>query len=223
LVQSHRDATDLNHLPLLAPQSQALLVNPSCVTATLRLPLAQQLALHVAVLAQHEGAAAVQDGREQTQGAEVAIRHPHIARANQRIDLVQQGSFLGVAVLGQQHVCDRHLLLVEDRQGDARQRGGPRRAQFLQAMLRCRQMIAVEELDAVAGQQRGQRSPQGADDGRNTLGGVTDQRGRDGEFDVLELVVDGLIADRELVFEFAVGGMDRRLLAEDDTRHQVHE
>lgn len=40
---------------------------------------------------------------------------------------------------------------------------------------------------------------------------------------MLELVVNGLVADGELVFELAVGGMDGRLLAENNARHQVHE
>jgi len=40
---------------------------------------------------------------------------------------------------------------------------------------------------------------------------------------VLELVVDGLVTDGELVFELTVGGMDGRLLPEDDPSHEVYQ
>src|SRR6516165_10147606 len=36
-----------------------------------------------------------------------------------------------------------------------------------------------------------------------------------------EFVVDGLVADRELVFELTVGGVDGRLLPEHDTSHEI--
>src|SRR6516164_4921547 len=88
-------------------------------------------------------------------------------------------------------------------------------------MLRGREVVAVQEFDTVAGQQRGQGSPQGVDDRGDAPCGITDQCGRDGQLDVLELVVDRLVADRELVFQLTVGGMDGRLLSENDTTHQL--
>jgi hypothetical protein len=36
-----------------------------------------------------------------------------------------------------------------------------------------------------------------------------------------EFVVDGLVADRESVFELTVGGVDGRLLPEHDTSHEI--
>jgi len=50
-----------------------------------------------------------------------------------------------------------------------------------------------------------------------------DESSRDGQLDVLELVVNGWIADRELVLELAVGGMDGGILAEDEACHHDDE
>ena len=73
-------------------------------------------------------------------------------------------------------------------------------------------MVAVEKLRRGNRARAGATRPAGAaDDGCDASGGITDQRSGDGQFDVLEFVVNGLIADRELVFQFAVGGVDGRL------------
>jgi len=175
LVQGHRDATNLHNRALLAAQPQALLVDPARLTTALRFPLAQQRALDIAVLAQHKAAAAGEKGCQEPQGAEVTVRHPHLAGADQRCDGVQQGPFLGVPVFGQQHVGNRHVFLVQHHEGQTRQGGGPGPAQFAQAVLCGGEVVAVQELDTVAGQQRGQRSSQGVDDRCDAPGGITDQ------------------------------------------------
>src|SRR5262249_28281574 len=217
LVQGHRDATDYQHLPDLVSQAQALLVDPSRLTAALGFPLPEQFAAQAAVLAQDEETATAQDPPEQSQGAEVAVRNPHVARANQRVDRLQQRTLLRVAILRQEHVRDGQVLLVQDPQDEARQREGPGQPQLRQAVFGSREMIAVEELDPVTGQQGRQRSPQGANDGSDAPCRLVDKSRRNPKFNVLEFVVNGLVTNRELVLEGAVGGMDRRLLAKDNT------
>ncbi len=39
---------------------------------------------------------------------------------------------------------------------------------------------------------------------------------------MLQFVVNGLVADGNLVFELAIGRMDGRLLSENDSAHQLH-
>src|SRR5262249_33163046 len=94
LIQHNCDATDLHNLPLLASQPQALFPDPTRLTAALRLSLAQQFTLEVAVLTHDEEASASQDSPEQSQGAEVAVRYPDLILVDQRVDLAQQSTFL---------------------------------------------------------------------------------------------------------------------------------
>jgi hypothetical protein len=54
-----------------------------------------------------------------------------------------------MAILVQKYISNQHALLVEDHQGLARQGGRPGGAQFLEAMLRRGQMIAIEYLDLI--------------------------------------------------------------------------
>src|SRR5262249_19518543 len=154
LIQHDGDATDLHNLPLFASQPQALFPDPTRLTAALRLSLAQQFTLEVAVLTHDEEASASQDSPEQSQGAEVAVRYPDLILVDQRGDLAQQSTFLSVAILAQHYIGDGQVLLVENHQDQARQRGGPCSPQLRQAMLGRRQMVAIQEFDPVAGQQR---------------------------------------------------------------------
>src|SRR6266702_2676393 len=85
------------------------------------------------------------------------------------------------------------------------------------------EMIAIEKTNVIAGYQGRQRGPQLVDDGANALCGIMHEGSRDGEFDVLEFVVDGLITDGDLLFERAVGSIDRGFLFEDDTTQEVYE
>lgn len=55
------------------------------------------------------------------------------------------------------------------------------------------------------------------------LGSLADQSGRDGRLDVLEFVVDSLIADRAAVGEVLRGGVDGGLPAEDDVTEEIDE
>lgn len=55
------------------------------------------------------------------------------------------------------------------------------------------------------------------------MGGIRHESCGHRAFDVLELVVHRLVADRDLVFELARGSMHRGLLAEDDAGPQSDE
>jgi hypothetical protein len=90
-------------------------------------------------------------------------------------------------------------------------------------MLSGGEVVAIQEADPIAGQQRWQTAPQLLDDRRDPEGGFLHHSSGHGQFDVLQLVVHRLIADGKLLFELAVSGMDGRFLAEDDSCHQVHE
>src|SRR6266511_2673891 len=89
LAQLDRDPTDLEHLPFLGLQAQALLVDRSRLTAPFRLTLAQQRSLKVAMLTDHQEAATTENVPQQTQRAKVAIRHPNVLLADQGINLLQ--------------------------------------------------------------------------------------------------------------------------------------
>ena len=68
------------------------------------------------MLTHDEPTLACPNGPEQSQGAEVAVCHPHLILVDQRVDLVQQSTFLGVAILTQHHIGNGQVLLVEDYQ-----------------------------------------------------------------------------------------------------------
>ena len=84
-------------------------------------------------------------------------------------------------------------------------------------------MIAIEDLDVVARQPRGQGRAQGLQHGRNLLGGVVDQGLGDGQFDVLQFAINGVIADGQAAAETLHGGMDRGVQTKDDLTHQLRE
>ena len=77
-----------------------------------------------------------------------------------------------MTVLEKQHVRDRHLLLVENRQDRAGQRGGPGQTQLFQAVFGSCQVVAIENFDLIAGQQRRQLATQGTEYGGNLLSRV---------------------------------------------------
>src|SRR3954463_7406988 len=86
-----------------------------------------------------------------------------------------------------------------------------------------RQMIAVEKTDMIARHQGRQFGPQLVDDGADPLPRLMDEGGGDRKFDMLQFVVNRLIADGNLLFERTVGGIDRGFLFEDDTAQEIDE
>ena len=90
-------------------------------------------------------------GRLVTPDAEVAVGQPQVTRLNLGDDLVQQGAFLGVAVLAADDVGDQPAGRLEDGQALPRQGGGGLVPGLGQAVLGAREVVAVEDAHAVAG------------------------------------------------------------------------
>lgn len=72
---------------------------------------------------------------EKAQRAEVAVGDPDIAGLDNPGDLDELGSFRGGAVRDQEGVAGQHPPRVEYDQRPTRQRGGPGRPRFLEAVL----------------------------------------------------------------------------------------
>jgi hypothetical protein len=85
------------------------------------------------------------------------------------------------------------------------------------------QVIAVEDLDTVAGQPSHPLAAHGRDDRAQGAGGVADQLGGQAGFQAFELVVDGPERDAEGFGFGPVSGVDGGLDLGDDRAHQVHD
>ena len=128
-----------------------------------------------------------------------------------------------MAILAQKHIGNQHALLIQDHQRLARQGRRPGAAQFLEAMLGRGQMIAIEDLDLIAGQPTWVTGPQGLDHGLGERGGVAHQGGGHPGFDAIELVVQGGGRHPNGVFVGLIGGMDGGMDPEHDFTHQLHQ
>ena len=82
-------------------------------------------------------------------------------------------------------------------------------------------MVAVEDPHPVPGQPGGAARRQRVDDRPGLPRRIPDQRRGQPEFHAVELVVDGLIGNRQRVAALAAGGVDRRLDAQDHRLHQL--
>jgi hypothetical protein len=81
------------------------------------------------------------------------------------------------------------------------------------------EMVAIEEACTETGQPRGPPGSQFVDDAGRFLGTVGNQGGGDGQFHRLELVVDGLVGNRERFLALSVGREDRGF---DTQNHRDH-
>ena len=125
-----------------------------------------------------------------------------------------------MAILAGEGVDDEHQLGVEYDQGVPRQSGGPHGPQLFDAMLGPGQMVAVEDLDAIAWQQRRGAAVHGGDDRRQTLGRQAHQRGPYGRLDALDLSVKRWERDINGDGVLLVGGIDRGSDPANDQAHQ---
>jgi hypothetical protein len=85
-------------------------------------------------------------------------------------------------------------------------------------------VVAVEDAQLVAGQQRGGRRAQRGQEGADLIGGVTEQGTADGGLGAAQLLVQGLGGDGDPLVPggSAVGGVDGGAPAQDDVGEQVH-
>src|SRR5262249_37936859 len=101
----------------------------------------------------------------------------------------------------------------------SRQRPGTVPAADLQPPLGGSQVVAVENLHPVTGQQRLARPGQLGDEPLAAARDLADQLGGDPRLDVLGLLVDRLEGDGDTLAEVLVGRLDVRGLAADDQAH----
>ena len=173
------------------------------------------------MLADEVEAAAFGNGQQEPLDAEVAVGHPEVALADLGHDLIKQGALLGVAVLAQDDVGGHLPGRLVDDQGLTRQRRRAVLACLLQAVLRGRQMVAVEDAHPIARDGLGQAPAEVGHDRLQAAGGVADQFGTDGGFDPLQLVVDAGQRDGDVNGLVHVGGADGGVSAGDHQTHQI--
>ena len=188
-----RDPTQDEDLARVVGGPDRLLEDLAGVDPAARPPLPHELPVQRrGVLADDEERLATGDPEEEVRRAEVAILDPEIAGADDFQDLVQQRTLLGMAVFAEDHVGGQHQPRVEHDQGLPRQGPGADRPQFLEPVLGPGQVVAVEDLDVIARQQRGSGAVHRVDDRAEASGGGVDQRRGEGRFGAVELAVDGL-------------------------------
>jgi hypothetical protein len=175
------------------------------------------------VVADHETAPAVGDALQQVGRTEVAVGNPQIVGLDPLQQVGEQRPLLGMAVLTGQYVDGQPPDGVEQDQAQPRQRGRRTRAGFPDAVLAGPQVVAVHDLDPVAGQPLLATAAQFVDQGPAAAGREADQLRRDAEFDPLQLLVDGLEGDGELLGLILEGGLDVRLDAAHHQAHQIHQ
>src|SRR5262249_5617930 len=175
------------------------------------------------VLSNQEAPATGPDPEEEPGRAEVAVGDPQVAGLDAWQHLVHQRALLGMGVLARDYVDDQHHRRVEDHQRLARQGGRMGRPRGRDAVLGRGQVIAVEDLGAVAGDQLGQRGVELADERAEPPGGVAHESTTDARFDPLELLIDGRQRGGDLAERGQIGGADRRLDSADDQAHQIDE
>ena len=175
------------------------------------------------MLTHHEERLTAGDPEQKPGRAEVPVVDPDVLGADRREDLVQQRPLLRMAVLAEDHVDDEHQTRVEHRQRLSRQGSRSDRAQFLDAVLSGSQMIPVEDLDAIARQQRRQGAAHRRDHRRQPFRGGADQCGRDAGLDVVEFVVDRFERDADGFGTGFIGGVDGGADAADHHAHQVND
>ena len=136
--------------------------------------------------------------------------------ARLRQHLIDQGPLLGVGVLARDDIDDQHGGRVEDHQRLPRQgrgAGGPRRPG---AVLGAGQVVAVEDLGAVARHGLGQVGVELIDQRGEPPGIVPDEGATDARLQPLQLLVQRRQRGGDLVERGEVGGADRGLGAADD-------
>src|SRR5438067_1999004 len=94
-------------------------------------------------------------------------------------------------------------------------------AQHLEATLRGRQVVAVQDLYTVSGDRRRQFGPQFRDDSGEASRRIAHEGRGEGEFGALELAVDGDEGGADLALGLGVGRVDRGIDLADDQGHQI--
>ena len=173
-----------------------------------------------AVLAHDEAGpglvAALQDGA----GAKVAVCDPDLARPGAIEQGHHSGALAFVGVFAGHQVDHLRQVGVVDHQAVARQRRAPVFAQRCQALLRARQVVAIDDAQLPAWHAR--THVQRRCDGLQARAAALNQGAQQRQFGALDLVVERGQRDGQ-VFHLARGRVQRRLQAQADQRHQLHD
>ena len=173
------------------------------------------------VLTHQEAAAAGAGAEDQPRRAEVAVGDPEVAGLDPRQHLIDQGPLLGVGVLARDNIDDQHGGRVEDHQRLPRQGRGAGRAGRRDAMLGAGEVVAVEDLGAVARDRLGQGGVELTDQRRESPGVVQDEGTADAGLQPLQLLVERRERSGDLAQRSQVGGTDGGLGPADDGAHQL--
>jgi hypothetical protein len=173
------------------------------------------------MLANKEKRQFIGDFKQKLQGAKVAVGHPQVPRADRLQDVVQQRALLRMPVGSEKHIAGQVEFGIHDDQDLARQRRRPGVAQRFQAMLRRRQVIAIENERPIARQPRRTPRLQFVDRRSSTLGRITHHGRRHFQFHAVELVVNRIVAHRQKVSPLAKRGEHRRFGTQDNRMHQL--
>src|SRR5205823_10562036 len=157
------------------------------------------------MLADEEVRLATLDPEHELGGAEIAVVNPHLSFPDQLQRRANQGPLLGMAVLTGNDVRHQVALRVVHDQRLPRQRRGRLPAQHLEATLRGRQVVAVQDLYTVSGDRRRQFGPQFRDDSGEASRRIAYEGRGEGEFGALELAVDGDEGGADLALGLGVG------------------
>jgi hypothetical protein len=134
---------------------------------------------------------------------------------------LQKRAFLSVSVFTEDDIADEHGVGIEDGKTLAGQDGGLAAPSDGQAFLSAGEMVPVENADAKTGQQRSARAAEMREELMATRKDVGDELRGDGQFEMLELLVNGLEGDGDAVEELLVGGLDVGSGAADDEADEV--
>ena len=125
-----------------------------------------------------------------------------------------------MAVRAEDDIGGQHQLGIEDDQGVTGQGPGAHRPQFLDPVLGLGQVVAVEDLGAIALQERRQAASHGRDHRGESLGRGSDHGRPDRCLDPLDLAVEGRERGVDGYGVLGVGGVDGGSDAADDDAHQ---
>ena len=183
---------------------------------------AQECALPLAVLTDHERGPPTSHATQQAQGAQVAICAPEVSLPDVWEPLSAPATLLGLASLAQPPIGHAQALRVEAHQGWTRPGRRPGGASCLAALRSRRPMMAIQDLALRARQPPGVTGPQGRDHGLGKRGRVPYERGGYPRCAALERMVQG----RGRHPKGGCVGLIRRMHGgrdPDDVTHQRHQ
>jgi len=223
-LERDRGSTQAKSVALGVSRLDLLLVDRRASAASAPLALPNRFPGQIrCVLADDKVRPLPRDAREQPTRAEVAVGDDQIPLDERRQHRVGQRSFLGMAVLAGHDVDRQHQARIEYDDTKAGQWTRLASPQHPQAPLGCCEMVAIEDLDPVAGKKRRQLAAHRLDHGRKPRRCVSHQRGRHAWLDAIELVVDRRQRHGDAIRCSLISRVHRRARIADHDAHQIDE